>query len=446
MKLHTFSLVGARIFTLITILYAALSNKGHPAYLQIGHMTVVFFVKNNGQLRVLSIEPVIKEYPIHMSIRVFIVALILLAFGILSPAHANPPPLPAVPSNSILQQVIADARQRAANGEGAYVPLGAPLAAMTALAGFGAQLDGVENLVAPKEAVNYLATGGILKETVIPLKASGSKKLAPNMTTHDGKRGQIVGALHQPYRGTMVLVVIFKWSKLDKIRMYYKNKNFYEYSVYGGTFPSPVAGTFDEGGLISHKLTCVTVGSKQVCWEPNNYSAVREEPYPKDLISDAYRRAKETYDLNNDFFLDDALPDLIGTTVRGSCAGQLVSGGGSACDPNVYFSAAKKVLNNLIAIFVVDSAADIISYTDEGVYLGSLPAGDYLVMNATPNVVTPGQTGVLYLININDPNNHFLIPGVRMQQHAQSSLFQKPVASIKDGCIWYFGFGFVSRR
>ncbi|MBC8100416.1 MAG: hypothetical protein H7Y11_13310, partial [Armatimonadetes bacterium] len=324
-----------------------------------------------------------------MRIKAVLIVMIVIVLGLVFPSFANPPALPPVPSASILQQVINQ-------GAPTFTPLGVPDAAITALVAFGGVFNGVENRVDVNQAVSYLATGGTLKETVIPLTNSGSTSLTPNMTTPDGKRGKIIGAVYQPYRGsraTLVLVVVFKKSKPDKVRMYYTNTQFYEYSAKWGTFPSSVAGTYDEGALISHDLSCVTVGNKQVCWEPASYSGVREQPYPKDVIYDAYTRAKDTYDLNNDFFVDDAVPDLIGPNVRANCAAQLDSGGGSACDPNLYFSASKEANNDLMAIFVVDSPADLDAFTDEGTYVGSLPAGEYVVVNATPNVVTPGATG-----------------------------------------------------
>jgi hypothetical protein len=367
-----------------------------------------------------------------------LIIVVMLCLGLVIPISANPPALPTVPSNAVLQQVISQ------SGPVTYVPLGVPDSVMLSLANFGGVLNNVENMVDENQAVNYIATGGLLKETVIPLINSGSVPFSPNITApgSNPKPGRILGALYQPTYNTRVLVGIFKsGNKLDKIRMYSSNTAYQEYSVYVGNFASSVAGTYDEGALISHKLSCVTVSNKQVCWDPINYNVVREEPYPKNVIYAAYTRAKNKYDLKNDFFVDDAVPDIIGTDNRTACSNALMTLGAAACDPNLYFSAAKeKSSNNVIGLFVVDSPADVTTFNTQGIFIGSLPAGEYVVINATPNITTQGQIGVLFLVNINS-NTHYLIPSVRIQQHAQSDAFQKPVASIKDGATWYYGWG-----
>ncbi len=369
---------------------------------------------------------------------VLILVMVVSSLILILPVQANPPALPSVPSNAILQSVINQ------SGPVTYIPMGVPDNVMTSLVNFGGVLNNVENLVDQNQAVNYLATGGLLKETVIPLVNSGSKPFAPNITAPgiNPKPARIIGAIYYPSYGTRVLVAIFKsGNQLDKIRMYSNNTSYREYSATAGSFASGVARTYDEGSLISHKLSCVTVSNKQVCWEPSNYSVMREQPYPKNRVYAAYTRAKNNYDINNDFFVDDAVPDMIGTDNRNNCAAALGSLGALACDPNLYFSSAKeKKSNNIIALFVVDSAADVTTFNTQGVFIGSLPAGEYIVINATPNITTPGQRGVLFLVNVNT-STHYLIPSVRIQQHAQSDAFQKPVASIKDGATWYYGYG-----
>lgn len=370
------------------------------------------------------------------SVKIFIGCLVVFIVVLMTaPLLANPPALPALPSSTVINQVISQ------SGGPTYTPLGVPVNVMTSLVLFGGKFEDIENKVSRYDSVSYIATGGAIKETVLPLKSSGSQPLAADMMApgSNSRPGKIVGALYQPYRGTMVLVVVFDGTKPDKIRMYYTNTKYYEYSLKVDKFKSKTAGTYDEGAIIAHKLSCVTVGISQVCWEPENYSAVREEPYPKNRIYDAYTRAKNAYDLQVDFFVDDAVPDLIGSTKRTLCSAALIAASSPLCDPNLYVSAAKKpVAGQPIALWVVDEQADLKGFKYDGTYRGNIPAGEYLVVNATPNITTPGQIGVLMLVNINS-SQHYLIPSIRIQQFAQSSVFQDPVASIKDGCTWYYG-------
>jgi hypothetical protein len=251
-------------------------------------------------------------------------------------------------------------------------------------------------------------------------------------------------------RGTMVLVVVFKANdKPDKIRMYYGNEAYYEYPLMKDKFAKGTAGTLDESPILAYNMSCVTVGEQQVCWQPDVNADVRETTYPKAKITEAYDRAKTNYDLKTKFFVDDAVPDLIGNLTREQCAAALketVLPEGTAapalqvCDPNLYVSASTaKKDDEPIALWVVDQQADLKAFTYDGTYLGYVPVGEYLVINATPNATTPGQFGVLMLVNINDYNSHYLIPSIRIQQFAEKKNPKAQVAAIKDGATWYYG-------
>lgn len=372
---------------------------------------------------------------IRLTIAVTITALLVIVTG---PSQAGPPALPALPSAAVLNSVIAQ------SSGPTFTPLGIPASVIPALTQFGGVFDGVENRVSESDAISYLGTGGILKETVLPLKNSGSHTLTANITAPGANPlpGKVVGALYQPYRGTMVLVSVFRNGRPDRLRMYTTNTQYQEYNVTVDKFKSRTANSYDEGAIIGQALSCVTVGLSQVCWPPTN-PAVREQGHPQNVVSAAYNRAKSAYQLTVNFFLTDAVPDLIGKQKRAGCDAAFNTLTGpvqnlTACDPNLYVTAARQQkAGQPIALWVVDEKADLKGFTYNGVYLGYIPAGEYLVMNATPNVTTPGQTGVLMLVNINDKNKHYLIPSVRMQQYAQP--LQLPVASIKDGCTWYYG-------
>ncbi len=377
------------------------------------------------------------------------VLLAALAVFMTAPLHAKKAPdLPPLPSSAVLQQVINF------TGGPTFTPLGIPASVDAALATFDGAFDGMESQISQAESITYLGTGGMLLETVIPLKHSGSHTLAADMTAPGSNPlpGKIVGALYQPDRGTMVMVAVFSDSsgKPKKIRLYYTNNDYYELKVKARNFKNPTAGTFDEGAIISQKQSCVTVGISQLCWKPDNASAVREEGAPVQRVTAAYDRAKNAYNFKSKFLLDDAVPDLIGNGVRANCGiafnttplgfdGTLPAM--TPCAPNLYMTAADKLKNptDPIALWVVNHQADLKAFTYSGAYLGYVPAGEYLVVNATPHVTTPGETGVLMLVNINDSSNHYLIPSIRMQQYGDGNGEKTPVASIKDGCTWYYG-------
>jgi hypothetical protein len=188
----------------------------------------------------------------------------------------------------------------------------------------------------------------------------------------------------------------------------------------------------------------VTVGLEQVCWDPYSYGALRDEPTPKDLAYAAYTRAKDRYDLGVDFYVDDAVPDLVGAASRAACALQLKSTQNfnvlPACVPNVVFTASKSVLSGQpVGIWVTRRDTLMRAYTAQGVFVGKLPAGEYLVMPARPHLTTPGTPDVLFLINING-TNHYLIPSVVMQGFGQNPVIDEGHAAIKDGTMRSRGF------
>lgn len=384
-----------------------------------------------------------------LSIYTLLAVFAALAVLTTAPLHAKKgPDLPPLPSPAILEQVINQT-----DGP-TFTPLGVPAGVNASLVAFGKKFDGVENLVSTDEAITYLGTNGLLLETVLPLVDSGSQVLAPDMTAPglNPLPGKIVGALYQPGRGTMVMVAVFEnsTSKPKQVRLYYKNKKYYELKVKAKDFKSPTANSYDEGAIISQKESCVTVGMSQLCWKPDNKSDVREQEVPAQRVTEAYNRANKAYKFKSKFLLKDAVPDLIGNGVRANCATAFnttpVGLDGTlppmaACDPNLYMTATKEVKHptDPIALWVVDQQADLKAFTHTGTYLGYVPAGEYLVVNATPEVTTPGEIGVLMLVNINDKNNHYLIPSIRMQQYGDGSKEKKRVASIKDGCTWYYG-------
>lgn len=372
--------------------------------------------------------------------------LAMLVILLNAPLHAkNGTLLPQPPSGDIIDQVIAQ------TGGPTYTALKTPKNIKQSLKTFGQPFEGIHQWVSKKDAISYIATGGVIKEVVLPLKDSGSQLLEPNMTAPGlvQQPGKVVGAVYQPLRGTMALVVTFKANnKPDKIRMYYTNTDYYEYAIEKDKFSKHPSGTLDEGAILSYNLSCVTVGSHQICWQVDVNSGVREGIYPGEQIAAAYERAKTNYDLKTKFFIDDAVPDLIGNLTRANCAAaletaDLLNGAEApalaACDPNLYVSASQaKKDDEPIAIWVVDAIAELKAYTYEGAFVGYVPVGEYLVVNVTPQTTTPGDIGVLMLVNINS-DQHYLIPSIRIQQFADKKKPKPQVAAIKDGATWYYG-------
>ncbi len=337
-----------------------------------------------------------------------------------------------------------------------FYPLNAPNVVMDNLAAFGGTFEGVETLLDRSQAVNYLAMNRALLETVIPLNNSATAQLTPDIVTPGGdpRPGKIVGALFQPSRGTMVVVAVFKPEGFtcgsnceppEKVRFYYNNTQYYENSIVYGEFVDPDGDgrvtEMEEGAVISHKHSCVTVGLEQVCWEPYDHNIVRDEPQPKDVAYDAYTRFKDVYDLQVDFYVDDAVPDIIGQARRDNCRYELRRTTNlnriKACRPNVVFTAAKDTVpGQPVGIMVVLNNAPIRTYrASNGELLSSLPVGEYLMMDATAHVTIPGQVGALFLVNA-DTQNHYIIPSMVMQGFAYSDAIDERHVGIKDGYVW----------
>jgi hypothetical protein len=376
---------------------------------------------------------------------VFIVLIGSLSIG---PVVATGRALPPIPGQTILNRVISE------TGGPTFTPLNVSQYIMNRLTNrFSGVFDGVEDLVRPSQAVNYITTRGRLKETVIPLRNSRTAVLDPDMTTQgDNPRpGKIIGALFQPSRtenSVMVVVAVFRSDAFncpechrpEKLRFYYNNGSYYERGVIWGEFLDAngdnVPEAIDDGAVIAHRYTCLTVGLEQVCWEPYNRDLLRDPSFPRDIVDAAYHELDDVYEFSVDFVIGDAVPDLLGPTVRQRCANQLHDAtyftALSNCVPNAVFTSSKEVRSGQpIAIMSMLRSADLEAYTSNGTYVGRLPVGDYLVMDATPYINTPGRIGVLFLVN-SDTVHHYLIPSVVMQGFGSSAI-DKRIAGIKDG-------------
>jgi hypothetical protein len=383
---------------------------------------------------------------------ILILCLLGAAFGS-QYVVANGRPLPPMPSSAVTGKVIAQTTGLP------FIPLGAPRYVVDKLTTFSGVLDNVETKVDLSQTIHYIKTNRQLTEAVLPLKGSGQASLTPDMTTPgiNPRPGKIVGAFLQPSRGTrdvMVIVAVFKPESAtcpscyppEKIRFYYNSTQYYEYSIIWGKFTKG-KDKFDDGAVVAHKYSCVTVGLEQVCWEPYDHNIIRDEPAPKDIAYEAYTAFKNVYSIGVDFYVDDAVPDLVGEERRNACAAAMPTVTSfndlPACKPNLVFTAAKERKSGQpIGIFVVLETADIKTYrASDGAYIGGLPAGKYLVLDATPGIQSKGAIAALFLVNL-DTTNHYLIPSRVMAGFSESSAIAEPQAAIKDGYLWSRGFGY----
>lgn len=372
---------------------------------------------------------------------VVIVITFLLCFNLVS-AQARKQPLPALPDEAILNSIIAQ------TSGVPFTPLGAPSHVMQQLGTFGAPFENIASMIDTQQAVSYFSTQNQLLETIIPLVANSSATLAPDMTAPGAKPkpGKIVGVMFQPSRGAMIMVATFKKNRPHKLRLYTSATQYDEVSLDRTKFKGKNAHSpLDEGAVIAVRYSCVTVGKQQVCWKAENRQ--RDVSTVKTQTRDAYKELKAIYDFKMKFNKGDSIADMVGLSRRAECAAAFASATDfssiEACGPNVLMMGAKEmVAGEPIGIFSVTEPADMKTYrASDGAFVGQLPAGNYLVMDATPSISQPGSVGVLMLVNA-DTVNHYLIPVMTMQGFGKCPVMVKPAVAIKDGFVWGKGFGY----
>lgn len=373
-----------------------------------------------------------------------LIVLFLLFTIEISPIVAGSTPLPPIPPPSVLNLVVSQ------TGGPTFTPLNVPNLFKQQLVAFDGMLDNVENMLEYTQAVSYFDRSGNLMEVAIPLKNNGTTALAPTFTV-GGQPAQIVGAVWQRWRGIMVMVTLFTSAQSGQrpydFLFYYNSTSYYDegifYSQFVDYFSDGRLEVVDQGALIAKPNACVSVGLKQLCWWPYSDQNLRDQTV-ESLVTQAMIRANNRYVINVGFNSYLAVPDLIGATRRSQCANQLRTATSfnnlSACKANLIMTHANNIVQGQpIGIWIVTASADLKAYRPNGTYTGSVPVGEYLVMDATPNLSTPGQVGVLFLVNINS-NDHYLIPSVMMQSFAQSSYIDEWQVAIKDGTMSSRGF------
>jgi len=380
--------------------------------------------------------------------KLLIIQLLVFSFLVqIGPSLAGNEALPSIPSNVILNKVVSQ------TGGPTFTPLNVPGIFKSQLATFSGALDKVENKLEFSQAVSYFDRSGNLLELAIPLKGNGVAVLDPDLTApgQNPMPGKIVGAIWQRGRGLMVMVALFQQGgntlPPTSFRFYYNSTQYWEenlmYSKFVDYFNDGRLETVDQGGLIASYNSCVSVGLEQVCWRPYSFEQVRDQMV-KDQTQAAWDRAKNRYALSTSFTVVDSVPDMIGGTRRSNCANQLLNATSFAslsnCRPNLVMTHASTLTaGQPIGIWIVNAPADLKAYRSNGTYTGSVPVGEYLVIDASPNLSSPGQVGVLFLVNINS-NDHYLIPSVMMQSFANSNQIKEWQAAVKDGTIGFRGF------
>lgn len=413
-----------------------------------------------------------------------LLAILLLCF---IPVQAQLRPLPLLPSQAILNQIIY-------NTSGVpFTPLGVPDAVINHLHTFGSPFDNIVARLDPEQAVHYFATSGQLLESVIPLKDNEVMLLDPDFTTPGLKprAGKVVGAVFQPSRGVMIVVAIFRNPAKPpvKLRFYTDATNYIQVDAVRNRFKdkdhNAMVEVLDEGAVIMNKFSCVTVGLEQVCWAQQATTTTTraavtrwedddcddrwgdneccgddddrwhddcdDEPQPpvdpKNAVRAAFQRFKLIYNFQGRFMVGDTVPDLMGQGNRLQCRLQLKYASAfdnlSYCRPNVIFTGIKSYnATQPLGIFLVQERVSMVTYrASDGAYVGELPAGSYLILDATPTIRQPGSVGVLMLVN-EATSNHYLIPVMMMQGFGRNPEIEKPRAGIKDGFVWGRGFGY----
>jgi hypothetical protein len=135
------------------------------------------------------------------------------------------------------------------------------------------------------------------------------------------------------------------------------------------------------------------------------------------------------------------------------CAGEITKGRGlptagkSVCAANLIFTASTRIEDGQpIGLFrILQNTGGLKVYRPDGSPASGIPAGSYLVLNATPPEVRnqPGAAGVLFLVNANG-KDHFLIRAQVDEGFGASSDpttdARRGQAGIKDGFISGVGF------
>lgn len=362
------------------------------------------------------------------------------------PGNTSTIPLPPLPTDTIRSTVISLTQGPV------YGSLGVPLFMQNSLAAFTqAPFIGISAQLDTARAVHYFDTTNNLRQSIVPLLNSATMTFAPNMTTPgDNKAGQIIGATYNQGVGTSVAVAV--WEKPDgktlkEIRLYSASGSYIAFPAKPLKFKGAAPSVGDYGALIAADKVCVSIGVDQVCIEIPSNSTVRDLAV-QSQTSSAITSLTNVYNVSaSGFDAAQAMPDVIGLNARATCAAALAVAtsptGITGCAVNaMYTGATNPTAGQPLGVLKVIAANSIATYSAAGVLIGTLPAGTYFVMDATPSTTqaVTGTASVLYLVNVNT-TTHYLIPSLKVEGFGDDNGTPTTTsAAIKDAIISGWGF------
>ena len=380
------------------------------------------------------------------------VALVLLAALMLQPSFAiqpsqerAKPPLPALPDESVVNSVIAN------TGGANFTPLNVPAAILAELAAFGAPFT--DTTLDSSQAVNFIDSTGTLRESIIPAAGLETATLAPTFVTPGAspKQGMVIGALYQPGRGAMWIVVTFSddiTPQPTHVRFYHKPQKYFQQNAKIGIFEDDNGDSqvdpADAGALISFKRSCITVGLNQVCWKPYAKPVVRETGKPAFKVAMTVAKFRTMYKFSSTIDAKTAVPDIIGQDEREACAAYLttatVFSKMTACKPNAFLAAATETIDGQpIALLFARSDLDIRTYDATGTFVGPLPKGKYLVLDTYAASTDAGTPTALFLVGLD--GSTYLIPSRIVEGFGAGAISNTGQAGLRDGFARYRMFG-----
>ncbi len=366
-------------------------------------------------------------------------------------AQGAPQPLPPLPDRAVIDQMIADSKG----------PTSALIAVPTSLLGGlkGGPFGDLTQRADAGKAVHVMSYDASSVRTFVPLVGAADGRLQPDTKTpDDGLPAQVIGVSLASGKGSVVLVAVWKDTGSKKptdIRFYQDGKlqpADVAYTINVRNFKgdrSRKVSTGDQGAIIAARETCYTFGLNQVCFGPKKF--VRDERIAA-VVEKTSAELSAAYDFDVKLDLDGGVAEVIGSNQRAVCtrefgqSRQFPNKVLPGCTVNLVFTGVTKMLDGQpIGLFQVLRDVDMKAYDVQGNLVGKLPAGSYLVLDATPPEVaaTPGATGALFLVNANGAE-HFLIPSQVVEGFGSSddpdADSRRGQAAVKDGFIGGHGF------
>jgi hypothetical protein len=367
-------------------------------------------------------------------------------------AQGGGQPLPPLPDRAVIDKMIKDSQGPT------LTAIRAPSAALgdVKTGPFGdltqrADVNRAIHAIGPDSA-------GPLR-TVIPLVGAEKGMLQPDTKTpDDGLPAQVIGVSYESGKGGVVAVAVWKdkgSKKPTDIRFYQRGKPLSTdtaYAISVRKFKGDRSGKVsagDQGAIIAARETCYTFGLDQVCYGPQKF--VPDERIAS-VVEKTAGELSDAYDIQVKFDLDGGVAEIIGSDQRTRCDRSFAASrqapvkAPSDCSVNLIFTAVTKIREGQpIGLFRVLRDINMKVYDAQGNPAGKLPAGSYLVLDATsPDVVdTPGAPGALFLVSA-DGSNNFLIPCQVAEGFGGSddpdAVSRRGQAAIKDAFIGGRGF------